>query len=105
MHALCREPPAAAEAAPPAIVLVHNHKAQRDKFVIPPAGIAQNPRRMRIRVQPPFLEMGTVQILKRNHADRSFASTCGTMPRSVAGPAVGIEMQTRASFCVAPLNG
>ena len=103
---LGRPPSPLVERAPPAILLVHPHKAECNKLSVAPAGKAQKPGRVRaILNSPPLYEMGRLNVLERNHADRSLVSTCGTMPSTVAGPAVGIEIHTRASFAVAPSNG
>lgn len=102
---LDRPPAALVESAPPAVLLVHPHKAKRNKLSVAPTGKAQKPRRMRTMINAPLCEMGGLNVLELDHADRSLVSTCGTMPSTVAGPAVGIEIHTRASFAVAPSNG
>ncbi len=105
MNAHRRETITLDEASPPTLVLVHQNEAHCYQQAIPPTRPAQKPGSVQRAINAPFSQMRGRHVLVDDHADRSFASTCGTMPSRVAGPAVGIEMQTRASFCVAPLNG
>lgn len=101
-----RKPRLAAKGSPPAIILVHPDASDSDQHPVAPAGKAQKPGGMRAVISnAPLCEFRRRQVVIGNHADRSFVSTCGTMPSTVAGPAVGIEMQTRASLSVAPSNG
>lgn len=100
-----REAIALDEARPPAIVLVHQHEAQRHQTAIPTTRPAQKTGGVRRDIDTPFRKMRRLEVFVGNHPVCSFVSMCGTMPSKAAGPALGIEMHTLGSRVDDPLKG
>jgi len=91
--------------APEPVVVIHPDQRNRDQFTIPPQDEPEEPAGMRILLNPPLNEVGHIEVLTPDHADFSLVSRWGISPRTVAGPAVGIDRQTLGSLLVAPANG